>query len=79
MRNYLFSLQFVPDWFVTQQQFDIWYDNDYVYNNDNEIIEWYKDYEKRKAQKAKIKEELLPIAWHPDRVMNWCFSENVWK
>ena len=77
MRNYLFSLQFVPDWFVTQQQFDIWYDNDYVYYNDNEIIEWYKDYEKRKAQKAKIKEELLPIAWHPDRVMNWCFSENV--
>ena len=71
--------QFVPDWFVTQQQLDIWYDNDYVYNNGNQIIEWYKGYQKRKAQKAKIKEELLPIAWHPDRVINWCVSEDVWK
>ena len=71
--------QFVPDWFVTQQQLDIWCDNDYVYNNGNQIIEWYKGYQKRKAQKAKIKEELLPIAWHPDRVINWCVSEDVWK
>ena len=71
--------QFVPDWFVTQQQLDIWYDNDYVYNNGNQIIEWYKGYQKRKAQKAKIKEELLPIARHPDRVINWCVSEDVWK
>ena len=71
--------QFLPDWFVTQQQLDIWYDNDYVYNNGNQIIEWYKGYQKRKAQKAKIKEELLPIAWHPDRVINWCVSEDVWK
>ena len=30
---------------------------------------------KGKAQKAKIKEELLPIAWHPDRVMDWCVPE----
>ena len=27
---YLFSLQFVPDWFVTQQQIDVWYDDAYV-------------------------------------------------
>ena len=40
MRDYLFSLQFVPDRLVTQQQIDILYDSDYVYNNDNEIIEW---------------------------------------
>ena len=31
------------------------------------IIEWYEDYHKRKAQKASIKEELMPIAWHPSR------------
>ena len=31
---------------------------------------------KRRAQTAKIKEELLPIAWHPDRVMDWCMSED---
>ena len=23
-----FSLQFVPDWFVTQEQMDLWHDND---------------------------------------------------
>ena len=51
------SLQFVPDWFVTQQQTDVWYDDDYWYH-DNEIIYWYHGYQKRKAQKAKIKEEL---------------------
>ena len=22
-----------------------------------------------------IKEELLPVAWHPDRVIDWCFDE----
>ena len=63
------SLQFVPDQFVTQQQLDLWYDDEYWYHDD-EIIEWYDGYKKRKDEKAKIKEELLPIAWHPDRVMN---------
>ena len=75
------SLQFVPDQFVTQQQLDLWYDDEYWYHDD-EIIEWYDGYKKRKDEKAKIKEELLPIAWHPDRVMNWCMSgdeKGVWK
>ena len=81
VRDYLFSLQFVPDVFVTQQQIDKWYDNDYVYD-DNEMIEWYEDYKKRKAQKAKIKEELLPIAWYPDREKDWCMpgdGKRWWK
>ena len=39
------------------------------------MIEWYEGYKKRKSQKAKIKEELLPIAWHPFRVMDWRMSE----
>ena len=34
------------------------------------------EYMNRKGKKAKIKEELLPIAWHPDRVIDWCFSED---
>ena len=55
------SLWFFPDWFVTQQQIDVWYDDDYWYH-DYEIIEWYNGYQKRKAQKAKMIEELLPIA-----------------
>ena len=69
------SLQFVPDWFFTQEQLDVWYDDNYWYH-DVETVEWYKGYKKQKAQKAKIKEELLPIAWHPDRVMGWCMSDN---
>ena len=24
------------------------------------------------AQKAKIKDELMPIAWHPSRWWDWC-------
>ena len=63
---------------MTQQQLDIWYDDEYWYHDD-EIIESYKGYEKRKAQKANIKKDLLPIAQHLDRVMNWCMSEDVWK
>ena len=69
------SLQFVSDWFVTKQQIDAWFDDGYWYDDD-EMIECYDSYKKRKAQKAKVKEELLPIAWHPDRVMDWCMSED---
>ena len=72
VRDYLFSLRYVPDWFVTQQQIGTWYDDDYVYN-DSGMIKWYDGYRKHKAQKAKIK-ELLPIAWHPERVIDWCMS-----
>ena len=35
-----FSLQYNPDYFVTQQQIKIWHDGDDYYNND-ELIEWY--------------------------------------
>ena len=46
-----YSLRFVPNWFVTQEQLEIWHGDD-DYCTDDEIIEWYKRYEKRKAQKA---------------------------
>ena len=61
---------------MTHQQIKIWHDNA-DYDDDDEIIEWYNGYKKCKAQKAKIKEELFPIARHPDRVMNWCMPEDV--
>ena len=63
------SLRFVPDWFVTQQKVDVWCRDDYWYHDD-EMIEWYEGYKKRKTQKVKIKEELLPVAWHPDHLMD---------
>ena len=31
---------------------------------------------KQNAQKASIKEGLLPIAWHPSRYWDWCLSED---
>ena len=44
----LYLLQHVPDWFVTQQV--------KPWHNDI-LIEWYEGYKKRKAQKAKEKDD----------------------
>ena len=58
VRSDPYSLQFVPDWFVTEEQIDIWYYDD-EYCNDDELTKWWNDYQERKFQKAKIKEELI--------------------
>ena len=55
-----FCLMYVLDWFIKLKE--MWY-NDSV--NDDELITWYEGYKKCKAQKAKIKEELISITWHP--------------
>ena len=78
VEDYPSSLQYVPDWFATQQLLDVWFDDGYWYHDDD-IIEWYKGYKKRNVQKEKIKEELLPIAWHPACLMDWCMPGDVWK
>ena len=78
VKKYLWLLKYVPDWFVIHQQIKIWHDND-DYCNDDELIKWYKGYQKRKSQKASIKEELLPINWHPSRYLDWCMSEDEKK
>ena len=70
------SLQFVPDRFVTQQDMDLWHD--YVYSDEG-LIKWYDGYQKRKAQKAQIKKELMTIAWHPSRWWDWFMSEDEKK
>ena len=75
VRRKPWSLKHVPNWFVTEGQIKLWHDDAY-YCNDNEMIEWYHDYQKRKAQKAKIKDELMPIAWHPSRWWDWCVPED---
>ena len=72
------NLRHVPDWFVTQQQIKAWHD-DYYFCNDNRLIKWYDGYQKRKAQKASIKEELMPIAWHPSRWWGGCIPEDEKK
>ena len=75
VNRYLYLLRYVPGWFVTDQQMKIWHVND-EYCNDDKHIEWYDGYKKRRAQKASIKEELLPIACHPSRWRNWCKSKD---
>ena len=54
-------------------------DDEYCDDDYDELIEWYEAYQKRKAQKALIKEELIPIAWHPSRWWNWCIPEDEKK
>ena len=43
-------MQFVPDWFVTQQQIKIWHD-DSEYRDDDDIIKWYDNYKKHTKPK----------------------------
>ena len=52
-----------------QGQLKLWHDDDDC--DDDELIEWYGGYQKRKAQKVQIKEELMLIAWHPSRWRDW--------
>ena len=54
MRDHFFSLGYVPDWFVTQQQVKIWHDDDDDDDDDGDdrLIELYDDYQGRKTQKV---------------------------
>ena len=63
---------------MTQEQVKLWHDYDDYYD-DNELIKWYDGYQKRKIQKAQIKKELMPIAWHPSRWWDWCVPEDEKK
>ena len=63
VKKYPCSLQCVPDWFVRQERIDQWHD----YDHNDYFFEWYDGYQKRKVQKAKLREELMPIAWHPSK------------
>ena len=35
--------------------------------------------QERKAQKAQIKEELIPVPWHPSRWWDWCVPNDEKK
>ena len=43
------------------------------------LLSWHIKFEKIKALKKKISEELIPIAWHPKRWWNFCVSEDEKK
>ena len=72
VQNKPLLLKYVPDWFVTQQQLKLWDDHCI----DDGYIKWYNEYKKQKTQKALIKEEFKPIAWHSSRYWDWCMSED---
>ena len=40
------------------------------------LVSGKKVIKKRKAQKALIKEELIPVTWHPSRWWDWCVHED---
>ena len=51
------------------------YYEDY-YVDDDGVIEWHagESHQKPKAQKASIKKDLMPTAWHPSRWWDWCMT-----
>ena len=64
-----YSLQFVPDWFLTRECMWMWYDDHYDdgghWDDDNDednFFDWCKGHQKWNTRKASIKEQLLPIA-----------------
>ena len=65
---------FVPDWFVTLQE--MWHED---VDDDDVLITCRDAYIKRKAQKTKIKKEIMLVARHPDRWWNWCVPEDEKK
>ena len=54
-----YALRYVVHWFMTQEQIDLWDDNIFF---KRQKAEWYEGYQRRKSQKAKIKEDSMPIA-----------------
>ena len=76
VEGYPSSLQSVPDLFVERGPIDVWYG---PYHNEDKFFGWYDADKKQKAEKAKINEELLPIAWHSSRHWDWCMSEDEKK
>ena len=71
-----YTMGYDADQFVTQEQIDLWDDEKFFKWYE---AEWCEGYQKRKAQKAQIKKELMPIAWRPPRWSDWCFLKDEKK
>ena len=57
---------------------DDYYDDNSEYWDDDEdkFFEWYDRFEKRKAQKDSIKEELLPVPWQSIKVVELAYIKD---
>ena len=40
---------------------------------------WHTKFEKGKALKKELNKELMPAAWHPNRLRDWCMLEDKKK
>ena len=43
------------------------------------LLAWHTKFEKNKAIKKELNEELMPVAWHPNRWWDWCVLEDEKK
>ena len=43
------------------------------------LLSWHIKFEKHKALKKELTEELMPVAWHHNRWWDWCMSEDQKK
>ena len=43
------------------------------------LLAWLIKFEKHKALKKMLNEELMPVAWHPSTWWDWCVSEDEKK
>ena len=50
-----------------------------IYDRINRYTKYINAYKKRKNLKLKLARDLLPIAWHPSRAVDWCFDEDEKK
>ena len=59
------------------QQTNTLHYHEYYYVDDDGNNGWHNGeiHQKYKVQKAKIREELLLVAWHPSRCWDWCMAE----
>ena len=94
MKYSFFDENFSKVIFVTSQMgilgVDIWCkinvdDDNNFYTDDPDtaiyvrLLAWRNKFQKRKALKKKIDEELVSVAWHPTRWRNWCLPEDLTK
>ena len=49
------------------------------YYNYHDLAEWYNGYKQRKAKRAQIKKELMPIPWYPTKIQGWCMAKDEKK
>ena len=43
------------------------------------LLAWHTKFEKCKALKKELNKELMPAAWHPNRLRDWCMLEDKKK